>query len=156
MNVHVAAVLRGNRLKRSETGSALIEMALTTPLLILLLLGAGDYCRMMYFGITLSHGARAGAQYGAQSLGHTGDVTGIRNAAQAEANEIGTITTTTERICKCLDGTVVNCATGTCGTYGVPQVAVRVTCTKTFTTLVSYPGIPRNTPMTRVAELRVK
>jgi Flp pilus assembly protein TadG len=144
------------RRRRSQSGSALVEMALTTPFLILIMLGAGDYCRMLYFGITLAHAARAGAQFGAQSLGHTGNNAGMQAAAQAEAINIGTITTTPTRICKCLDGTVVNCATGTCTGYGVPQVAVRVTTTATFTTIVDYPGIPHSVVMTRVAEIRVK
>ena len=141
---------------RSQSGAAIIEMAVTTPLLLLLLLGAGDYGRMMYFGITLAHAARAGAQFGAQSLGHTGNFAGMQAAAQAEAVNIGTITTTPTRICKCLDGTVVNCATGTCTGYGVPQVAVRVTCVATFRTIVNWPGIPDTVAMTRIAEMRVK
>lgn len=150
-------------LPRSVSGSAIVEMALVTPLLLLLVLGAGDYCRMFYWGITLSHAARAGAQYGAQSNGTTGDIAGIRNAALAEAQDIGTITVTSQRVCQCLNGTAMSCATGpctcangTCPGYGAPQVAVRVTATATFRTVAPFPGIPNTVPMSRTAEMRVQ
>lgn len=50
----------------TETGAALVEMALVMPLLLLMALGAGDFGRVMYTAITLAHAARAGAAYGAQ------------------------------------------------------------------------------------------
>jgi hypothetical protein len=44
--------------------------------------------RALYWAITLSHAARAGAQYGAQSSGKAGDSAGIQQAALQEAQNI--------------------------------------------------------------------
>ncbi len=51
----------------SEAGTSLVEMALLTPLLALLLMGTIDVGRLAYLSIQVSNGARAGVQYGAQN-----------------------------------------------------------------------------------------
>ena len=45
----------------SNSGTALVEAAIVSPLLLLLVFGAGDFGRVMYYGITLENAARAGA-----------------------------------------------------------------------------------------------
>ena len=130
-------------------------MALVTPLLMLILLGAGDYCRMLYFGITLSNAARAGAQFGAQDIASTGNNTGIINAAQAEAGDIGTVTVTPTRVCTCPNNTAATCGSS-CSGYGNAQAAVRVQVEATFSTFARFPGIPHSISMVRVVQMRVK
>ena len=44
--------------RSTESGAALVEMAMVTPLLLLMALGVGDFGRVMYSAITLSHAAR--------------------------------------------------------------------------------------------------
>ena len=141
---------------RSDSGAALVEMAVIAPLLLLLCLGVGDFGRMLYRAITLSHAARAGAAYGAQSNAHTGDTAGIRLAAQQEAQNIGTITVTSSRICECTIGTAVSCTTASCAGYGAPRSYVRVTTSQTFSTVVPFPGIPSTVPLNRTAKVRVQ
>ena len=46
----------------------------------------------------------------------------------------------------CEDDTTVDCITGTC-VEGAPQIYVKVTVAKTFTTLVDFPGIPHTIDM---------
>lgn len=53
------------RQRRRARGQALIEFALTLPLLLLLLLGVLDAGRGVAAAITLSNAAREGARYGA-------------------------------------------------------------------------------------------
>ena len=60
----------GNSDTCSDSGAALVEMAVVMPLLLLMVLGVGDFGRVHYRAITLSHAARAGAAYGAQGSGH--------------------------------------------------------------------------------------
>lgn len=144
-------------LGRSECGSALIEMALVSPLLLLLVLGVGDFGRILYHGITLSNAARAGAAYGAQSTLHLGDAAGIQLAAEEEAQNIGPITVTSERVCECASGTAVACTTASCSGYGAPMAFVRVTTSTTFTPIsASFPGIPDGATLTRVAKVRAQ
>ena len=140
----------------SNSGSALIEAALVSPLLLLLVFGAGDFGRVMYHGITLTNAARAGAAYGSQSTGHLADATNIRLAAQQEAQNIGSIAVASQRICECPAGTTVSCSSSACG-YGAPLAFVEVTATTTFVPLTaSFPGIPASTPLSRSAKVRAQ
>ena len=143
-------------LGRDRAGGSLVELSLLLPLLTLLLVAAGDFGRVMYSSITLSHAARSGAAYGSQSAGHSTDTDGIRLAAQAEAQNIGTILVSSQQVCECTAGTPVACTTPVCGTYGVPLAFVEVTAVHTFTMLVNYPGLPSTIPLTRRAKLRVQ
>ncbi len=79
-----------------ESGQALIETSIASTLLVLLLLGAVELGRMAYAAIEVSNAARAAAQYGAMGGGAfltsdaTGlDATGMLNAAQADAGNLG-------------------------------------------------------------------
>jgi Flp pilus assembly protein TadG len=141
---------------KTDTGGALVEMALVIPLLVLLCLGVADFGRAFYHGITFSHAARAGAAYGSQSNGHTGDTAGIRLAAEQEAQNILPISVASQRVCECSDGTTVACTTANCAGYGAPRASVRVTTSQIFTTLIPYPGIPSLVPLARTAKVRVQ
>lgn len=133
-------------------------MALISPLLLLLVLGVGDFGRIMYHGITLGNAARAGAAYGAQSsTQYLGESAGIRLAAEEEAQNIGPITVTSQRVCECTGGAVVACTTISCPGYGAPMAFVQVTTNTTFTPISSsFPGIPGATTLTRVAKVRAQ
>ena len=151
---YISARRRDN--KRSDSGAALTELAVVMPLLLLMVLGVGDFGRVLYSAITLSHAARAGAAYGAQSIGHTGDAAGIQQAAEEEAQNIAPITVTSQRICECPGGAAVSCTTASCGSYGAPLAFVEVTTAQTFQTLVAFPGVPDTVPLTRTAKVRVQ
>ena len=145
------------RFRRSDRGSALIEMAALSPLLLLMVFGAGDFGRIMYHAITLTNAARAGAAFGGQSNGHSGDTAGIQATAQQEATNIGTITVTSQQVCECSGGTSVSCMTSTCAGYGAPMAFVEVTTSAPFTPLTaSFPGIPGTANVTRTAKIRVQ
>ena len=77
---------------RGCSGQTVVEVALLLPLLLLLLVGVIEIGRYAYFDILISNAARAGAQYGAQSLIQAADVAGIRTAAQNDGLAAMTIT----------------------------------------------------------------
>jgi hypothetical protein len=119
-------------------------------------LATADFGRVLYTSITLAHAARAGAQYGTQDNGKSGDFAGMTEAAKGEAQDLGPVSITSQRFCKCPGGTTVNCITGTCGTYGPPQIFVQVTASQTFNTIIPYPGISNMVSLSRAAILRVQ
>ena len=84
------------------SGQTVVEVALLLPILLLLLVGVIEIGRYAYFDILISNAARAGAQYGAQSLIQAADVAGIRTAAQNDGLAAMTITTTQQ--CGCAAG----------------------------------------------------
>ena len=147
-----------NRVRRVESGVAAVEMALMTPILLLVLLGTIDFGRNMYSALAVSQAAGAGAAYGAQSNGTTSDYSGMEAAATAAGRDLGSgISATATRYCKCPGNIVVDCITGNCASgYGAPQVYVQVVATATFQTLFTYPGIPSTIPISRTAIKRAQ
>jgi Flp pilus assembly protein TadG len=135
-------------------------MVVVSPLLILMVLGVADFGRILYTSIVIAHAARAGAAYGVQSSGFAANATGIRNAARAEATDIGAITVTSFRTCGCPTvadtqaacDSLASCPSG----YGAPIVYVNVTTSWPFTTLTPWPGIPSSTTLSYTAKVRLQ
>lgn len=143
---------RSPRLLKSQHGSAAVELAMVTPLLVLLVLGAYDFGRAFYTAMAVTGAAHAGAQYGAQSVSKAQDSAGMQAAAVTHAPGMG-ITAVASRECRCADGTVQACTYTGCGTL---KVYAKITTTKTFATAVNYPGIPSSLVITRTAQIRAQ
>jgi Flp pilus assembly protein TadG len=152
------------RLSRSEAGSALVELAVALPLLALILVATIDFARIFYTSIELTNAARAGAQYGTQTVGLSTDGAGMSSAALAGSN-LTAVTVITGRTCGCApdDGTGQPwpAATGTgippctvCAT-GHLVISVTVTTVKGFSMIAPFPGIPNSISISRAATLRV-
>ena len=142
----------------SDAGSALVELAVTLPLLVLVMAGAIDFARVFYMGMELTNAARAGAQYGAYNPAQSGDIAGMRTTATGSVNITG-VTATASRTCQCATSagtfSAATCTT-TCPSGQHLVVTVTVTTSKAFTTLMgSFPGIPRTVSLVRAATLRV-
>ena len=124
---------------RGQRGIALIEFALVTPLLLLLLAGVLDYAMALRTAMCLADAARAGARYGSQSSTNSTDIAGMQAAAVNSAPDVAGITATAARSCRCTDGSTVSCS-GSCA--GGMQVYVTVTAQATSPTLFYYSGLP--------------
>ncbi len=157
----------GERSRRrfvSESGQSLLELALLTPLLLLLVIGVVEMGRYCYLCICLGNAAEAGALYGAQSLADSVDTSGIQNAAQTDfqnGQNIPGLTVTSATVCGCDNGgtTVTNsCAGATAGSCpaGHWVVGLQVTATGAFNSLFQYPGIPQTLTVTRTVGMLVK
>jgi Flp pilus assembly protein TadG len=140
---------------KTERGAVAVELAIALLFLFLLAFGIADFGRIFYWGITLDGAARAGVGYGVQNNGKAGETAAIEQAAKNEAQDIGEITVSSERLCKCPDGGSIVCSTA-CPDSAVPEVYVEVTASKTFETLVNYPGIPSAIALSRTALFRVQ
>lgn len=151
-------------LRRGEAGQALVELALTMPLLILLFLGAAQLTLAIYASIEVSNAARAAVQYatmngGASSLYSTTavpvlDVTGMQNAANLDAANFVNVTpvtcngstqpvciTSTSVSCSCSSGTGTSyCNPGDCGSGVLSEETVTVQTQVTYTTGMHLPG----------------
>jgi Flp pilus assembly protein TadG len=146
----------------SERGSAFVELALTLPLLVVVLFAMADFARAYHTAMQLSNMARAGAQAGAVSLAASNDTAAMEAAAEA-AGSITGVTATAAQICYCAadSGTsfpVVDCLTTTScvgGGGGHLYVYTQVDASATFRTATRIPGIPTDILMTRRATMRV-
>lgn len=95
-------------------GAALIELALTTPLFLLLMVGAIELGRVAYFAIEVENAARAGASYGSVNRGNALSSTSsamITQAAKNDAADLPNLSVTPGTACVC--ETVTHSSTGT-------------------------------------------
>ena len=153
-----------------EHGSVLTELAVTLPVVLLLLVGAVDFARGWVHANAASNAAHAGAQFGAQSMGHAANTLAIKDVVMRDLKassmtkapttdgdstpSVSNFSVQSERYCMCDSGTEVNCETGDCGAPS--QVHVRVRVNSTFEPLFNYPGIPDEIQIDRMASLRAR
>jgi Flp pilus assembly protein TadG len=138
----------GRRLGRlgSERGQSVLEVALMSPLLLLMLFGMVDLGRWVFQAMEVSSAARAGAQYGIQTRLTSVDNAGITAAAKNDVPDIPTLTVTPATFCQCANamggsGSNVLCTgTGLCSTSNI-VVFVKVDTSATFQTWIPYPRI---------------
>jgi Flp pilus assembly protein TadG len=141
-----------------KPGQAATEFALVVPVLALLLVGVTDFARAFYFNQEVVAAARAGAQYGSQSVTTASDSTNIKNAAMANGTNVPGLSVSSS-VCTCQSPTPTGetaCATGYCNGANSAATYVIVTTSATFTTLVKYPGVPHSTTMTGEAIMQVQ
>jgi Flp pilus assembly protein TadG len=126
------------RPRTHRRATATVELALLAPPLFLMFLIAADYSRLFYHAQIVNNAARNGALYGCADLTHSVDTKGITSAALADAADLSPAPS-------------VNSTTGSDadGNY------VEVTVTYTFHTVVTYPGIPSSTTLTRTERMRI-
>jgi Flp pilus assembly protein TadG len=144
------------RVDRSESGSALVELAVVAPFLVLLLVGLIDAGRYTYYGILAAHAARAAVQYGAENLVTAADSTGMKNAATADAQSLSGWQITTTPICM-INGALTTCPTSSSLSVSSNMVYyVQVTVTAKFSPLITYPGFPKvGIPVSATTTMRV-
>lgn len=136
-------------LRRSQSGSALVEVALTLPALLLMLLGAVELGGLAYRATEMTNAARTAAQYAAMNGGAFTDcngtfaggtcstTSGIYAAAQADApwaaSTCSNWVVTAASSCSCSDSSACTTTDYSCSS-GKPVVLV------TVTTSASCPG----------------
>jgi Flp pilus assembly protein TadG len=135
-------------------GQSAVELALAVPLLVLLLFAGADFGRIFYLSIGVNNAARAGAQYGSQTVITAADSTGMISAARTDASNITNLTATATE-CTCTSSTsVAACPTSYC--TNAPQgTFVEVDTHAHFKRLVHYPGINFATTLSGKAIMQV-
>jgi Flp pilus assembly protein TadG len=153
---------RASRLKTSgrrallagEGGQSILEFAVLTPVVLLLLVGAIEIGRLAYLSILVNNAAHAGVQYGAQSLATASDNTGMQNAALNDGQNIAGLTASASHYCTCADGSSSSCQPTDCsGSHRL--VYVQVNTTGQFQSLFAYPGLPSSYTISGQAVMRV-
>lgn len=161
------------RKNAAQSGQTLLEVALLTPLLLLLLLGVIEMGRYAYMGILVGNAAHAGAMYGSENVANSADTPGITTAADNDfdTTTFGPLTVNPSTTCGCDNGGTVSGLTNACSTTANPALPTTIAaCTTggghwvimcnveakgTFSSLFSYPGIPASITIDRTAIMRV-
>jgi Flp pilus assembly protein TadG len=126
---------------RSEAGSALVEFALTMPVLAALIVGAAELGWLTYVSVEVANAARAGASYGCQTSTTAGDTGGIQNTAAADAPDISLGTTSATTSCICSNGNSSNCGTTSCPGSQIETI-LTVQTRATISPPFHLPGLP--------------
>jgi len=122
-----------------ESGGALVETALTLPLLVLLVVGAAEFSRVAYASLEVTSAAKAGVSYGSQQGGMSGDTGGITYAATHDAANVSSVTVTSVASSyACSDNSTFNAG---CATGHVEQT-VTVYTEATIDPMIHIPGLP--------------
>jgi Flp pilus assembly protein TadG len=140
--------------RRNARGSAVVEFALTAPLLLLLTAGVLDIAMLLRTAASAADAARSGAQYGSRSSVAASDTAGIRAAALNASPGISGLTVTPAKACRCADGSAVSCS-GNCAS-GSMRVYVQVTVQSTAPTIFRYADLPFTGEVTSTASMRVQ
>lgn len=146
MNLHALGLNRF--LREGDDAQSLIEVAVSLPLLMLLMLGAVEFGQAAYAAIEVTNAAKAAAAYGSQNAVTAADITGMQLAASSDAaNLSGTsnfATTIDNTKCACVIGgalgtpTVAACGAG-CGGYIVQVITVDTSAS--YNPLIFAPGL---------------
>jgi Flp pilus assembly protein TadG len=126
---------------KADAGQALVELALTMPLMIVLLAGAAELGRVAYASIEVANAARAAVSYGSQTATKAGDTTGISTIAADDAADVSLGPTTTSESCICSDGSASTCLATDCHGSNIETI-LTVHTQATFDPLIHLPGLP--------------
>ena len=126
--------------RRCRRGAAAVEMALLTPVLAFIMVMTVDFGRIFYATSTIANCARNGAFYACDpDYTSTSPYTSISQAALADAGNLSPTPT----------------VTSTNGTDTAGNAYVSVTVSYSFSTIMTYPGIPSSTSISRTVQMRV-
>ena len=133
------SLLRAHTGLETEAGQSLVELALTLPLLLLLVVGAVEIATVLYDSIDVENAAMAGVQYGSLSSTDEADTGGIQNAAAAAAPSLS-LTTTPSTSCICSNGSSSTCLSTDCTGASIETILTVKTQT-TITPFIYFPGL---------------
>jgi Flp pilus assembly protein TadG len=121
-------------------GQASVELALSLPLLLMMFLVVVETGRAFYIAISVANAARAGVQYGSQSLTTAADTSGMQNAATSDAPNLAGMTATATHFCVCSDGSASTClATDCSGSHRL--LYTQVNTSASYAPLINFMGI---------------
>jgi len=159
----VSRLLR--RARTEDSGSALVELALSIALIGLpLLLGTIYGGVLLFYSISVANAAHTAALYGMQSSTYASDTAGITTAAQSEAPELGSnlqVTPAAFYACgNAIDGTQYTtqaAATMACSGAGSHALEfIQVTASYAVTPFARIPGAQRTVTLTSTSVMEVE
>jgi Flp pilus assembly protein TadG len=127
-------------LLRSDQGSALVEFALFTPVLVFTFVAMVDYAIMTQQAMQVQDAATSGAEYGIIP-GNQTDTSGMQTAATKAAAGLSGFSAVATNIFTCSPGGATVASSTSCSSYGTPIEYVQVQTTATASPLLAYTGI---------------
>jgi Flp pilus assembly protein TadG len=144
-----------------QDGTSLIEVALTMPLFLALLIAAAVFGVVCFDSIEVSSAARAGAQYGMQNHATALDLTGMQTAALKNGTNVTGMAAVAKNFCQCEAslGTNTSCSSVCASPQTIPIQFVQVNTSASVSPLFNnrwLPGVPVSFTLTGQAVMRVQ
>ncbi|MGA1147478.1 MAG: TadE/TadG family type IV pilus assembly protein [Candidatus Nanopelagicales bacterium] len=138
-------------------GGAMVEFAVTLPVVVMMTLGAADFGRLFMESAVLSNASAAGAVFAYRTTKAAANLAGAEAAVLNNVKGLDSISASVTKLCDCPSAprTWVSCSS-TCTGYGSPRIYVRSSAIQSFDTLGVYPGVPEQVDMTISTWLRVQ
>src|SRR5580693_1656546 len=98
--------ISSTRRQRNQRGSAFIEFAIVSLIMVPIFFAVIDYSRVFYYGSIVQGAARAGTQYAAYQAPNHANTAGVQSAAVADAANVPSaqnFTATATYWCQCSD-----------------------------------------------------
>jgi Flp pilus assembly protein TadG len=137
-----------------EDGSALMELCLLVPLVLIAFMAATDLCFYIQRSLIVNDAASVGARYGTIA-GNGNDTAGMQTAAMNTASGLNGFTATATAYCTCAPaGSQVSCTT-TCGGQPTPAHYVKVVTNATVPVVFNLSTIPVSMQLSGTSIMRV-
>lgn len=136
---------------QNESGQSVIELAVSLPLFLILLLGTAEMANVAWAAIQINNAARAGAQFASQNHANAVDTTNIALTAKNDAPSITNMQVTSQQTCSCVDSSgnggtpdpgCTTTTTSSCPSPSTIMIAVQVNTQAAITPFIRYPGLP--------------
>ncbi len=138
-----------------DSGIAAVEMALATPVLLLLMTGSFDFGRALYQQNRLLGAARAGVQYAIQNSTTWTDSDNIITAVRADAGDATAKTlAVSSQLCHCPTGAPLCSSSASCSGSVTSGTYVQVSASLPYATLLHYPFV--SSPITLSAKTMIR
>jgi Flp pilus assembly protein TadG len=126
-----------------HAGSAMVEFAITAPLLVMLVMGGADFAIMAYNQEALEAATRAGAEYARATPSDGPNWTTTKSQVTGYMSFSPAVTPSASTVCTCVDGTTTACpGTTFCSSHQPTDTRVlqyvSVAATQNFAPLLSY------------------
>jgi Flp pilus assembly protein TadG len=144
------------RFAMGEAGIAGLELALATPMLVLLMTGGFDFGHAIYEQNRLAAAARAGVQYAVQNSGSWTSTANIVAAVRNDAGDTTNSLTVVTNKCTCPSGATLCAVTAACTGSTTAGTYVKVSVSESYATLVNYPFLTSPLNLSSQAMIRVQ
>lgn len=122
-----------------RSGAVAVELAILLPLLMFMAVIGVDYARVFSRTLILETASRNACLYACQDSDKAVDTVGIKAVAEKDMTDVSPTPTVVSSVYTGADGFQY----------------VKVTVSMTFTTVTDFPGVPRNSNLSRSTEMRV-
>ncbi len=143
-----------DRFRRETSGTALVEMAFFTPIILILLMGVWDFGSLAKEYSRVTDAANAGAQFGMQFPEETAAIEQLVRDELGPTSEGASVSLNS--FCECPGGGAAVDCESSCAGFSNPAKFMSVQVQSSFETLFEYPYMANPVDITKQVVIRTQ